>query len=324
MYEQIVAIKERIGELKGMGNEIKVLLFLILLGVLGYLVNAIDNGLDALFIAFISGIFAGYFLKVETKNLIEKTLRILLPISIALYGFNIYVPTLNLEIDKVLLTLLISSVIFISVYFVSLNIGNSKKLSILLSCGSGICGVSAIAIISSILRPNKEEFSSALIAITVIGLICTIIYPPTAKFLFPEKFYLLAGSTLPQTGLVKIASSVFGNEEMVKALSVKAVRISMIAIVAFLLSFLYSEKGFYIPWFIVAFLTTAFLGSYFGNLTMVKTFSTILFSSSLAGIGTTIELREIYKGGMRPLVAVSIGMLISFALFFIIWRGGLI
>ncbi|MEM1579057.1 MAG: putative sulfate exporter family transporter [Archaeoglobaceae archaeon] len=323
MREQIV-IKEGIKKLKDTENEIKVLICLLLLGLLGYLVNSIDSGLDALFIAFILGIFVGYFLKIETKNSIEKVLKIILPVSIALYGFNIYVPTLNLEIETVLLTLLISSVIFISVYFVSLNIGNSKKLSILLSCGSGICGVSAIAIVSSIVRPSKEEFSSALIAITVIGLICTILYPPTAKFLFPDKFYLLSGSTLPQTGLVKIASSVFGDEELAKALSVKAVRISMIAIVAFLLSFLYSEKGFYIPWFIVAFLTTAFLGSYFGNLGMVKTFSTILFASSLAGIGTTIELREIYRGGMKPLVAVSIGMLLSFTFFFIIWRGGLI
>lgn len=307
------------------GSELETFAFLLLLGSIGFSVNYLDPGLDALFVAFILGIFTGYFLEKETKEIVNRILRLLLPVSIALYGFNIYVPIAMVELEKVALTLLLASIIFFSVFAISRKLGNSKELSILLSCGSGVCGLSAIAIVSPIVKPKKEEFSTAIIAITVVGLLCTILYPPLAKSLFPDKFYLLAGSTLPQTGLVKIATSVFGGEEVAKALSVKAIRIAMIAIVAFVLSFLYSEKSFYVPWFIVAFLMTAFLSSYFGESAFIlKSVSTILFASSLAGIGVNVELRDIYRSGFKPVFAVVCGILISIAVFLLVLGGGMI
>ncbi|MFN3384685.1 MAG: putative sulfate exporter family transporter [Archaeoglobaceae archaeon] len=307
------------------GLELRVFVFLLLLGSIGFSVNYLDPGLDTLFAAFILGISTGYFLEKEVKRAVNNVLRVLLPISIALYGFNIYMPITAMEIEKVALTLLLASIIFASVFAISRKLGNSKELSILLSCGSGICGLSAIAIASTIVKPKKGEFSTAIIAITVVGLLCTILYPPIAKSLFPNKFYLLAGSTLPQTGLVKIATSVFGEEEVARALSVKAIRIAMIAIVAFILSFLYSEKRFYVPWFIVAFVTTAFLSSYFGDsVSTLKSASTILFASALAGIGINVELRDIYRSGFKPAFAVLSGILISLIVFLIVLGGGLI
>lgn len=305
--------------------ELRILVFLLLLGFTGFFVNCLDPGLDALFVAFILGVSFGYFLEKDVKEIVNKTLRLLLPISIALYGFNIYMPIAAVEFEKVALTLLLASVIFVSVLVISRKLGNSRELSILLSCGSGICGLSAIAIVSPIVKPKKEEFSTAVITITVVGLLCTIIYPPLAKSLFPDKFYLLAGSTLPQTGLVRIATSIFGVEEITKALSVKAIRIAMIAVVAFVLSFLYSEKRFYVPWFIVAFLMTAFLSSYFGEeVSILKSASTILFASTLAGIGVNVELRDIYRSDFKPLLAVFCGMSISLIVFLLVLGGGLI
>ncbi|NHW88152.1 MAG: putative sulfate exporter family transporter [Archaeoglobales archaeon] len=305
-------------------NDIKILALLIMLGAIGFAVNTIDSGLDALFIAFFLGIVLGHFMGNEERHCVNRILKIMLPIAIALYGFNIYTPTLSINPEKILITIAISLTIFLSVYISSLKLGNTRDLSILLSCGSGICGLSAIAIISSIMKPKKYEFSSAIIAITVVGLICTVFYPVIAKLLFPEKLYLLAGSTLPQTGLVKISSSVFGNEEVEKALSIKSIRIAMIAVVAFLISFIYSEKRFYVPWFIVAFLTTAFLGSYFGTAEFLRIFSATLFASTLAGIGMTVDLKEIYRVGLKPLIAVSIGAITSFTIFILLWLGGVV
>lgn len=306
------------------GN-VKVFVFLLLLGSTGFSVNHFDPGLDVLFISFILGIASGYFLGKEVKETANRILKVLLPISIALYGFNIHVPTASMELEKVALTLLLSFTIFASVFAISRRLGNSKELSILLSCGSGVCGLSAIAIISPIVKPKKEEFSTAIVAITVAGLLCTILYPPLAKILFPaDKFYLLAGSTLPQTGLVKISASVFGEEEVVRALSVKAIRIAMIAVAAFALSFVYSEKKFYVPWFIVAFLMTAFLSSYFGDAGALKSVSTILFASTLAGIGINVELRDLYFSGFRPLIAVLCGIFVSLIVFLLIVGGGMI
>lgn len=305
-------------------TEIGILVLLISLGSIGFAVNSIDSGLDALFIAFFLGIITGYFIKKEEKDCANRILKLMLPIAIALYGFNIYSPTLNADLEKILATIAISLAIFTSVYVSSLKLGSSRDLSILLSCGSGICGLSAIAIISSIIKPKKYEFSSSIIAITVIGLICTIFYPLIAKLLFPEKLYFLAGSTLPQTGLVKIASSVFGSEEIERALSVKSIRIAMIAVVTFVISFIYSEKRFYVPWFVVAFLTTAFLGSYFGTPEFLRILSTTIFASTLAGIGMTVELKEIYRVGLKPLLAVSIGAMTSLMIFILLWMGGII
>jgi len=162
------------------------LLLLVLSGILAYFISTIDPAFDALFLALIFGIFFGLFYTDERKKAImEKSLGITLPIGITLYGANINFPYLGYFPPKVVvITLLVAGSMGTAIFLLASRFKISKSLALLLACGTSICGVSAIAILSPIVRPKKKhEFSAAIIIITVVGLTGAVLYP-TFGYLF--------------------------------------------------------------------------------------------------------------------------------------------
>ncbi len=308
--------------------EFVILTLSLLAGSMAYLVSSIDPALDPLFIALIAGITLGGLLSAEAKEASQRVIGLMLPISISLYGSNIVMPNVgNFDTETLLATLFFAFILFSSVYLFSTRLGVSKRMAVLLSCGSGICGVSAIAIVSPLVRPGKEEFSASIIVITVVGLTGAITYPCLAKIFGLGSYHLLSGATLPQTGIVKISSVIFGEDMLEKALSVKAVRIALIAVVAIVISFVYSERKFYVPWYIVAFIAVAlFSTSYLPHEVVepLRAVSTVLFASSLASIGLIVDINKVHRVGLRPLAAVYAGWLVGLATFLALYGGGLL
>ncbi|MET1124242.1 MAG: putative sulfate exporter family transporter [Archaeoglobaceae archaeon] len=318
MWESIRLIDP--GRLRTLVNQRQIefvtLLTVLTIGVVSFVISRANPAFSPLFNALILGIVLGYFVEQETKEVAKRLIGVMLPISVALYGFNMSMEPPKITGKILAAELLVVFTIFCSVYSASRFLRLGQKMSVLLSCGAGICGVSAIAIVAPIIKPRREEFSAAIIVITVVGLTAALIYTSMFKLGIVEKLAFLAGSTLPHTGLVKIATSPFGAEVESTAMAIKAVRIAMIAVVALILSLFYTEKKFYVPWFVMAFVATALIGSYLGEVASpLKNLSTILFASTLALIGTTVEVDEIYRVGARPLVAAYVGWLVSFAVF---------
>lgn len=306
------------------------LFLLILSGIMAYFISTVDPAFDALFLALIFGIFFGLFYTDEKKKaILEKSLEITLPIGITLYGANISFPYLGYFPPKVVvITLLLAGSMGIAVFLLANKVKISKNLALLLACGTSICGVSAIAILSPIVRPKKHEFSAAIIIITVVGLTGAVLYP-TFGYLFslsPDTYALLSGATLHQTGLVKIASKPFGDKVVAEALAVKGIRIAMIALVALLVSFIYSEHRFYVPWYIVSFLIVALFSAYLPTtiVNVLKPLSTIAFSITLASIGFTVNLRQVQKVRLSPLILAYVGWFLSIILFMVILGGEII
>jgi len=168
------------------------------------------------------------------------------------------------------------------------------------------------------LKPRKEEFSAAIIIISVVGLTGAVLYPGIAYFagITPAEYAVLSGATLPQTGIVKISSKFFGVEE--GALAVKGIRIAMIALVALILSILYSESRFYVPWYIVTFLAVAlFATTYLPNsiVMALRPISTITFSITLATIGYSVNLRKVQRVGIVPLLVSYSGWCLGLVVF---------
>ncbi len=320
----------KISDLAGMHISWEVaypLILLLLCGVVAYIISIYDPAFEPLFLALIFGIVVGNLQHDETgKRISERSLSVLLPVGITLYGLNINIPYLG-EFDPrvVLSTLLVAFAIFGSIIWLSKIFKIEKPLSLLLACGSGICGVSAIAIVSPLLKPRKEEFSAAIIIITAVGLTGAIIYPSIAHFtgISPEDYAVLAGATLHQTGIVKISSHFFGVES--EALAVKGIRIAMIALVALILSVLYSESRFYVPWYIVSFLAVAlFATTYLPNEVVIalRPIATVVFSTTLAAIGYTVNVRKVQRVGIKPLLVSYAGWAVGVFMFAVLlWSG---
>lgn len=316
--------------LKDFGNNLKLVGFanlfvLLLLGILAYIISIIDPAFDALFLALIFGIFFGIIYTDERKKLVvERSLKFLLPIGITFYGVNINFPYLSyLPIKVVILTLFFASLMGIIILLLARKFGVSKNLALLLACGTSICGVSAIAILSPLVNPKKDEFSAAIIIITVVGLTGAMLYPMIGYLLSlpPDTYALLSGATLHQTGLVKIASKPFGSKVVMEALAIKGVRIAMIALVALIVSIIYSEYKFYVPWYIGSFLIVALFSSlYLPNIvvSVLRPISTIAFSITLASIGFTVNVKQIQRVRLTPLILSYIGWFCSVFIFVLV------
>lgn len=296
---------------------------------MAYLISIANPALEPLFLALVFGIIAGNLQKDGEKGKIaERYVPVLLPVGITLYGVNINIPYLGgFHPEVVAATLISASLIFLAVFWISSRLKLSKQMSVLLACGSGICGVSAIAIISPLIKPKKEEFSAAIMIITAVGLTGAIIYPTIAHFtnISPEKFAVLSGATLHQTGIVKISSQLFGVEE--EALAIKGIRIAMIALVVLVLSIIYSESRFYVPWYIVSFLGVALFSSTYlpsGIVQSLRPLATVMFATTLAAIGYTVNVGKVQRAGIRPLIAAYAGWMVGVVFIMLVIGSGVL
>ena len=297
------------------------LVLVIVPGVLAYIVSRICPLFDALFLSLLFGIIIGSIFKGDNiKNSAEKALSIALPAGIVLYGFNVRLSyTSKIPLYIIALTTFSALMMGLLVYSFSKLLKIRSKLSVLLACGTAICGASAITIISSIVKPRKDDFSASILIITVVGLTGVIFYPAIWHVfkLSAKEYAALCGATLHQTGLVETATRPFGEAIMREALSVKGIRITLISVAALIASMSYSEKGFYVPWYIFAFLVISLLSSMIpGNIVkFVEPLSTLAFSITLASIGVTVRVSEVQRVGVKPLLASYVGWFIALTLF---------
>ncbi len=292
-------------------------------GILAFLLSFFYPIFDALFLSLLFGIVAGSFFKSENLRIIaEEVLSITLPTGIVLYGFRARIPTPTLPIKVVILTTFSAFIMGLFVYLFARLMNVDEKLSLLLACGTSICGASAITILSSIVKPKKEDFSVAIIVITIVGLTGVIVYPAFWHIfnLSFKEYSLLCGATLHQTGLVESATEPFGSTIVREALAVKGIRIALISVVALIASFFYSEKRFYIPWYIFAFLVVSVLSSFMipsHIVRLVEPLSTLAFSITLSCIGFCVSISDVQKAGIKPLLVSYLGWFFALSIFFL-------
>ncbi len=207
--------------------------------------------------------------------------------------------------------------IFASVYMVTQFFNIKKKTSILLATGMSTCGASAIAIVSPLINAESEETSISLLTIMVYGLMAMILYPVIGDLigLNPMEFAFLTGTSLPMLGQVKVAASTCGNDCVNMAVKYKLIRISFLAFVITLSVLLSRErgKGFFIPWFVVAFLLLAVSVNIFNleKLTRISgPVSRFTLSTALAAIGMKVDFDSVSEAGGKPVIATFLALIL--------------
>lgn len=309
----------------GVIKNLPTVLLIIGAGICAYIISIVDPAFDALFMALLFGIvFGSFFREHKKEDIAQKALSVALPIGIILYGVNVAYPYGGELPYKYILLAMLSAFLLCSIVYCLARLNKlNKKFAVLLACGSGICGASAIAIITPIIKPKKEDFSASLIVISIVGLTGAVIYP-SLLYIFDlsiHKYALLSGTTLHQTGLVQIATTPYGEDLVNFALEIKAVRIALIAVAALVVSFFHSDRRFYIPWYIVAFIVLAFLSANVlprGVVEFLQPLSTLAFSITLAAVGFSVNLTEIQSVRLTPLLVTYIAWIVSVAVVLIL------
>jgi uncharacterized integral membrane protein (TIGR00698 family) len=217
-------------------------------------------------------------------------------------------------------------------YLIGRMIGVRGDAQILIGVGTAICGASAIAATSAVIRPREHTIAYAVGTIFAFNIAAVLIFPPIGHLLrmAPHPFGLWAGTAVNDTSSVVAAAYAFSPEAGPYAIVVKLTRtLMLIPIVIVLAAWSGRRRGGAgaptaepeqprprtpgrLPWrrlvplFLIGFLAAATLRSLGaipnGWVLPLQHAGTFLISTALAGIGLSISPAAIRTAGVRPLV----------------------
>ena len=180
-----------------------------------------------------------------------------------------------------------------------------KKTSHLISCGTAICGGSAIAAIAPIIKSNEKQTSIALGVIFILNSVALFVFPAVGHWLdlSQKEFGLWCAIAIHDTSSVVGAANKFGPEALQIATTVKLARALWIIPVALITTFIFKNKSgkIKIPYFIGFFILAMIANTY---LPQISNFVPHLIS--VAKIGLTLTLFLI-GAGLNRTVLKSVG-----------------
>ena len=183
------------------------------------------------------------------------------------------------------------------------------KTSHLISCGTAICGGSAIAAIAPVIKSNEKQTSVALGVIFILNSVALFLFPAVGHWLdlTQKEFGLWCAIAIHDTSSVVGAASKFGPEALQIATTVKLARALWIIPVALITAFIFKNKSgkIKIPYFIGLFILAMIANTY---LPQMESIAPHLVSVSKIGLTVTLFLigaglnRNVLKSvGLKPL-----------------------
>jgi uncharacterized integral membrane protein (TIGR00698 family) len=212
-------------------------------------------------------------------------------------------------------------------YVLGRRMGIDGDLRTLIGVGTGICGASAIAAVSPVIRARSTTVAYAMTTIFLFNVAAVLAFPPLGHLLHlgQDAFGLFAGTAVNDTSSVVAAATTYGAEAGNHAVVVKLTRTLMIIPVCLALSALVArrERGGthaedaavegsggrllrLVPWFLIGFLVVAAANSLgavpdsaHGPLQHVSVF---LITLALSAIGLSTDVAGLRRAGPRPLL----------------------
>lgn len=274
-------------------------------------------------IALLMGLIIAQFIGHPYLHLNHKATHILLQVSVVGLGFGMNV-TSALKAGKEGILFTIVSIIGTLVigFFMGKFLKIEKKTSYLISTGTAICGGSAIAAISPVIKAEEKQISVALGTIFILN--------SAALFLFPfighqlnlsqSQFGMWCAIAIHDTSSVVGAASKYGPQALEIATTVKLARALWIIPVAFLSTFIFKNKNskIKIPYFIGLFVLAMIANTY---IPFVQQYNHYLTNIAKAGLTLTLFLigcglnrKTISSVGFKPLIqGVILWVIISTA-----------
>ncbi|MET3029624.1 YeiH family protein [Flavobacterium johnsoniae] len=185
-----------------------------------------------------------------------------------------------------------------------------KKTSHLISCGTAICGGSAIAAISPVIKSNENQTSIALGVIFILNSIALFVFPFIGhQFDLSQKdFGLWCAIAIHDTSSVVGAANKYGAEALQIATTVKLARALWIIPISLLTAVIFKNKNskIKVPYFIGLFVLAMLLNSYVPQISVIApgivTLAKIGLTITLFLIGATLNINTLKSVGVKPLL----------------------
>lgn len=297
----------------------KVVFFLIIiLALSGFITSPM-----ALILGFVfASVFENPFMA-QTR----KGINYLLKIAIVGLGFGMeLVETIKTSKDGFTLTFLsIVLTLVLGMLLIKL-LKVDRKLGHLISSGTAICGGSAIAAISPIIKADAKTISIALAVVFFLNSVALLVFPTLGHFfeMTQNQFGLWSAIAIHDTSSVVGAALEYGDEALQTATTVKLARTLWIIPLSIFSMFLFKVKGekIKVPYFILIFIGVIILNS-FVNIPSFISENIVLISKRLLVltlflVGTTISFKDLKSIGIKPILFAVI-LWVSISIFSLVY-----
>ena len=229
-------MQERIGFIAGL---VKV----IIISAAAYaiaMIPAIKNlGISPLIIGIILGIIYAHTLKNKTplrwsSGVIFCAKRVL-RIAIIFFGFNLSFQLIaSVGIEGLLASIImLTSTFIIGMYLGQKFFGLDRDSAILISAGSSVCGAAAVLAAESVIKSEPYKAAMAVGTVVIFGTIAMFLYPILMKSgllgLTDSGYGIFAGASIHEVAQVVAAGDAVSHSSAVIAVTVKMIRVMMIA-----------------------------------------------------------------------------------------------
>ena len=185
-----------------------------------------------------------------------------------------------------------------------------KKTSHLISCGTAICGGSAIAAISPVIKSDENQTSIALGVIFILNAIALFVFPFIGHQLdlSQKDFGLWCAIAIHDTSSVVGAANKYGAEALQIATTVKLARALWIIPISILTAFIFKNKNskIKIPYFIGLFVLAMLFNTYVPATAIIAPdivgIAKIGLTVTLFLIGATLNINTLKSVGVKPLL----------------------
>lgn len=262
-------------------------------------------------VALLMGLGIAQFIGHPYLHLNQKATTILLQISVVGLGFGINVTSaLKAGREGILFTILSILGTLVMGYFIGKVLKIDQKSSFLISAGTAICGGSAIAAVSPVIKAEDKQISVALGTVFILNSLALFAFPIIGHSLnlSQTQFGMWSAVAIHDTSSVVGAASRYGNQALEVATIVKLARALWIVPIAFLSTFLFKNKGskIKIPWFIGLFVLAMITNTYIPALQHLNHYLTGIAKAGLTLtlflIGCGLNRTLILSVGFRPLL----------------------
>lgn len=217
-------------------------------------------------------------------------------------------------------------------YLIGRKMGFGKKFSLLMGAGNAVCGSSAIATVSPVVKASTKDKGISITIVNVTGTIMMVLLPLLTGLLYQHEVMhtsAMIGGTLQSIGQVIASAQLVGGDVVEVATIFKIIRIVFIVLVALVYSkmnvdnddtklFAKAEHAEHkmvkagVPWFIIGFFIMAVINSV-GLMPAALGHAAKLISQqfeiiALAAIGMRVKVRDLAAEGPKAMLyGISVG-----------------
>lgn len=222
-------------------------------------------------------------------------------------------------LESLAVTLVTMTVAFLAAWGLGRALKVHDKLKILIGVGTAICGGSAIAAVTPIIKPDEHDTAFAISTIFLFNLVAVLLFPLLGHLLHLSDlgFGLWAGTAINDTSSVVAAGYSFSKAAGDYATIVKLTRATLIIPICLVLAFAvawrekkqgasdFSLRRIF-PWFILWFLVASAVRT-FGLVPeavqpVIHMAAEFLIIVALTAIGLSANLRKMASTGARPIL----------------------